>query len=435
MLVQLNELKPFVFEEESYETGLTKSSAVTLVKESTAADAKVVLRLQHEINHAPIQMENGPTFGKATIRTTWLDSASNNEARELARTLFYGAEPFELITTVHSQDKITNTLNIEKMNYTEEMKSFDIAPSTLTFTTDGNRTTGDGTLGSITVSDNTGDLVSMSPAEVDFDISYESTEAFDYNFRAVANKFTVNSPDMPSGVVLTDFGVNANSKVTNSNVDQTGSVSFQGIDLGDTMPSDQLPIQSGRISFEIRDMEKGASTAFQDKINQLSLKQQYSPDSLSADAEEIYWQAFKELLTPGVNLKFGIQASNAGGDANASYKITFVGDSSNSGYDNVHTMEDALNAFQMNMDAKIDKDALNMTPAAMFLQSGMLEMAMVDEGDHYKSTVEIDGTSLIVNGMPFPLRDMLADKLDAPIEEVLSPDHKKKPALAEPAFS
>jgi uncharacterized protein YdgA (DUF945 family) len=58
LLLQLNELKPFTLVNEEYYAGVANSTAITKVMESTAADAKVLFRLHHAINHSPIGMND-----------------------------------------------------------------------------------------------------------------------------------------------------------------------------------------------------------------------------------------------------------------------------------------------------------------------------------------------------------------------------------------
>lgn len=58
LLVQLNEFKPFTLVNEQYSAGIATSTAITVVKASSAPDAEILFRLHHDINHSPVGLND-----------------------------------------------------------------------------------------------------------------------------------------------------------------------------------------------------------------------------------------------------------------------------------------------------------------------------------------------------------------------------------------
>ena len=101
LLAQLNELKPFTLVNESYYAGVANSTAITKVMDSTAAEAKVLFRLHHDIQHSPIGMnEDGLRVGAATIVTTLVRDESLSDELIAAMADFTEGEPIQLNTSV-----------------------------------------------------------------------------------------------------------------------------------------------------------------------------------------------------------------------------------------------------------------------------------------------------------------------------------------------
>ena len=147
-LSQATAIKPFAFEKESFEHGLTTSKAVTVVKESSAPDAEILFRLAHEINHSSVQLnDNSPSIGTATIRTTLVDGAINSKY-DTIESFFTGDIPIEIITRAGMSGHIASEINVNTLTIPlGESETAIVEETRVTLTNDTNQIVGDGTLG------------------------------------------------------------------------------------------------------------------------------------------------------------------------------------------------------------------------------------------------------------------------------------------------
>jgi len=416
LLTQMDIMDPLVFEKESYSKGLTTSHAVTLVKESAAADASVIFRLQHEINHSPITIgDDGTEIGSATIRTTLADDQSNADIQKL-REKFNG-EPIELVTKVNGLGSVETTVTVEGSKFEYDEGKFVVEKSVFDLTTADSRTQGNGLLGAITFSFDEGD-VEFEPSQVDLDITHNSATSYDWDFSMLTDVVTMTSDSLPVPMKMFSTKIGSDSVLENGKIDQNFTFAVGGLDLGDLMPKDQLPVSSFSITGGFSDIDLASFEAYTKKANQMTIEDQLEM-AMSDDISSTDLEMIRMLVTRGTALTYNVKLGNDGGDASADYVVRFIGDDSTNGFEDIVTVSDALNAVEMDLNVKVDKAALEMTPAAMFTGSPEMAMALVDAGDHYYSTATLRGTAVELNGNFFPLQDMVGDMLDMPIEAMI----------------
>ena len=411
-------LDPMVFEKESFEKGLSKSQAVTVVRESHSPDAPVVFRLNHEINHAPIQSnDDGLQFASATIRTTFTEDSDSEKFNEF-RALFKDDVPVEIITNAGVGGNIDSVVNVGafEVKIDDDDNMMSIAKSSIDLKTTDGRTKGEGDLGAITMTDSNGITSTVASSELTFDVASGDYWKHGYEFLWSASELTVDSPDLPTPVVASNLSVGTDSVVNSNNLNQTVSIKIGQVDMGDVMPLDVAPVTSGSLDVVISELSLDALQSYIDWINQSSIAEQLElSEELSA---ELVTQLLS-LVTKDIGLKYDLKLGNSGGEAQADYRVKFLGDDSPTGYDNIVTVSDLLNVLDIDLTVNADKSAIDMTPAAAFMQSPEAQMAFIDEGDQYTGKATLDGTTVDVNGNLFPLEDMLGGMLEMPLADLL----------------
>lgn len=418
LLSQIDIMDPLLFEKESFEKGLTTSRAVTAVRESHSPDAPIVFRLLHEIEHSPIRMDDGGVqIATATIRTTFSEQSDNAKFTEF-RDLFNGEEPIEIITTAGLSGDTDSVINVGAfdMTFDDDKNSLSVAKSTLNLITTGGRTQGNGTVGSITMSDSKGITSTGAPSELTFDVATTDYWKHDYDMLWAMSELTIESPELPTPAKITGLSIGTDSVVSTDSLSSNGFVEIEQIDLGDAIPMDVAPVTSGRMNFALKDVNLDAIQSYVDLVKQISIEDK--PEQTQELSDEVL-SALKQLVTKDVAAVYNITLDNAGGSANAEYLVRFVGDDSSTGYDNINTVADLSNALEMTLSIDADKSAIEMTPAIGFLQSPQAQMAFIDTGDQYSGKAALKGTTIDLNGELFQLRDMAGGMLEMPIEELL----------------
>ena len=121
LLVQLNDYKPFTLVNESYTSGLVSSRAITKVMDSSAPDAQVLFRLQHDIQHSPIGVNEGNLrVSAANIKTTLVRDQSIPESVSQFMEGFTDAEPVQINTAVGFDGKTVNQFLISAYEHDYE---------------------------------------------------------------------------------------------------------------------------------------------------------------------------------------------------------------------------------------------------------------------------------------------------------------------------
>ncbi len=415
-LNQTQIMKPLVFEKESFENGVTTSHAITAVRQSTAADAKVIFRLQHEINHSPIQLDdNGTKFATATIRTTLVNESGNQNSAAI-REFFNGEEPFEILSTADINGKIVSTLNIEAFDIDTTDEKLSLGQSSFDITTENNRTQVKGTLGELQANFGNGTSVDSSESYLNFDITIDDTWAYDYDFMWSAGELSLSSDQSLMPVKIANISLGGDSKLANEKFDQSLVFELGKIDFGGAIPADLVPIDTARFSLDLVDLSFSGIKEYSDRLDKLTVEEQMS-STPPTDAEALAVAA--SMVSPNSTLDIKLELGNPAGAATADYAIRFVGDESPSGYDDIVTVADLLNAIEMDVNVGIDKAALDLTPAAMFMDSPQMQMAFVDIGEQIVSRASLRGAAVEVNGNFFPLQSMFGGMLDMPIDIIL----------------
>jgi len=417
-LTQTDAMKPFVFEKESFDKGLTTSHAVSIVKESSSPDAEVLFRLQHDINHSSVQMDDaGPAIGTATIRTTLVDGSINPKYEHI-RDYFQSAVPLEIVTKAGIGGSVSNKITVSAAEIPVEdgSQTWSLAESVVTITSDQTRSTGEGTIGAATLTDDEGNKLITSPSQLTFNMANQKSSISDYEFLLNTDEFTVEPADVGEPVKATGIQLATSSKTNNDQIDYNITFDVGNIDMGALMPADSAPVTSGKLVVDFNNMRVKALEEFNNYYGQFSLSER---SELGDDLPAEFLSEYAKIITKDAELSYDLALENSAGKANADVLLRFIGDSSESGKDNIVTGVDLGNALEVDANIVADKAALELTPAIMFMQSPPAQMVFVDEGDQYVAKATVRQLVADLNGQIFPLNEMSGGMLEIPLEDLM----------------
>ncbi|MFK7996700.1 MAG: DUF945 family protein [Granulosicoccus sp.] len=411
LLAQLNRQLHLVFVNERYDSGMIKSSAVTKVMTSRSADAELLFRLQHDIEHAPLRMgTEGMNLGTVSINTQLLEDTSGSQ--EFAA-WFANSTPFTIKTDVKYTGEIINQVRINALEISDE--GVDLNWSGLQFDskTQNGATVGEGSLGTWMFNDeNSGGVINVESGQLNLDVQHHGDNIYTGDSTVTFDSVSVSSPDIPVPVALSRFelysGTDMEGEVMNGNT----RISLKGIDS-------PLPLQNASMDIEM----EGLVVEGMRRYNDLVVAATSDPDSNMDDSVflESIAGALADMVGPGSALRYAIDLGNAEGDVNADIRLGVKEASadgmSENALKNVVTGRDLLNVITLNGSLNADVAALAGTPVMMML-GGVGEFVTVTD-ESILSEVSLEGTTLNVNGVEMPLDILSGGMLDVPFSDLL----------------
>ncbi len=410
ILARLNGLSPLVFVNETYESGLRKSTAVTKVLASQSADAEVLFRLHHDIEHAAVRMaDDGVKLGQVSVDTALHDKSTL--APEILA-VFKQSEPFLLSTEVSYTGDIRNTLNVSVMEMTGD--GLELSWSGLSFegTTQNASTVGSGSMGTLSFNDvaSGGRLsVASSPFNVDLEDHGDNiyTGTADFSFNTVE----MQSPELPVPISLASVVIDTDTNLESDSVNSASRISATGIES-------PLPLKEASLLVDIAGLDVEGLRQYNSFMGSLGS----DPDAMIADPEHLskMTAAFRSIVKPGSAMKFALSLANDDGDVNADIRVGIKDESeegmSADALENVVTGRDLLNVLSVKGALDADTQALAQTPVLMML-GGVGEFVTVTD-ESITSDISLEGSTLVVNGVELPLDVMSGGMLDVPLSDL-----------------
>ncbi len=414
LIAQLNQRSPVPFVVESYEKGYLKSTAVTKVMESKAADAEVVLRLKHEMSHSTIAMDDaGTRIGRSAIKTTLLlDEPMDPKLAEMLDG-FNGLAPFELISRVGVSGAAENTLILNPFEMEENNGSIVAGGGEVRFTIDGDQAIyGSGALKPIKAIDlnQNQELFSSEGIDLAFDMKlhesgfYQGTQAF-----SIAN---LSGTDVRTGMeyALSDFKFNAANDLSG----ETGNGKML-VSIGDI--KSMLPVNSGSFEVTMDGLSIAAMTGFKQMMNKLENMSQSDMEAAQTMMAD-YAKLMAELFQGGSSIGYKLIANNDGGTAVTDMSINRVVDAAE--FTNDTTLGDLLLSIRGEMSLDADGGAVDKTPMGFMLQAPPASDFISFDGSKYNSKIVLADNIVDLNGTPFPLDMMLGPYLEMSLADAMS---------------
>lgn len=409
LLTRINDQSPFVLVNEEYESGFTSSYAVTKVMASKKPDAEVVLRLQHDIQHAPVRMgDDGVSVASVSINTRL--HGEQPESLDFS-TLFAEENPFELNTDISYAGKMSNQLLISALEVSEDGKAFSWSGLNFSGVTKEGLTVGDGTMGFMSFSDeNTSGVMSIADSQINLDVQHHGDHIYtgtgDFQFDNVS----IQSPEFPVPVKVDSIVVNGSTQKQNLSLSGGTLFSFKGIES-------DLPINNASLDVQMEGMLIEGMRQYNSVMSTFNADPERLLDDSDFSADMI--NAFREMFAPGTAVTYALALDNSDGNVKADIRLAMK-DASAEGMSadalkNVVTGRDLLNILTLDGTLNADTAALAQTPVMMMLDGAGEFITVTDES--ITSKVSLDGTTLTVNGVELPLDLMSGGMLDVPVSD------------------
>jgi len=417
LLRQMGQLKPYTFEKESYDSGLTTSRAVTLVKASQAADAEIVVRLEHLIEHSPVRInDTGTQIGTATIRTTLLDKGTSRDpVIEIIKGFDDESDPFELVTTVSPSGDLESRLTTSDFAFAESFVDLKFGATDISATTIDNVTTGSAAFGALSIVDKRGVEFKLSESVLDVDVTHVPNEAPVADLSWTADKFVIANSATPHSLTMDGVDFVIDAELAGGLLNQLLSLEFKAIDFGDSFPGNN-PVESLAFALQVNGLDKAGLDQYTADLNQMSMQ-----DRLDLSDEEFkeLVRGLKKTVSPESEFIKKLALTNAGGDANLDLALRSVAPDMKA-FENVVTVTDLLNLLELDFDVTLDKAALEVIPElAAMIPPEVIEIGMLDDGTSLTSTARIRGTELQFNGDTLSLQEMSGGMTDMPLKTLL----------------
>lgn len=416
LVAQLDQLTTLSVSNESYASGFTSSYAVTQFRAGDDPDSDVVLRVRHDIDHSPIGFDSdGARVGTARIVSTLVtDDVSGDFADFVAA--FESATPFMLVSNVGFDKNVQSTLTMAPLNWTAEEFDIAVAGARYDFTQDGSgKLSGRGGNAGGTIS-GPDTRVTFSPSEEAFDVNYVSKAIYTGSQQASVAKVTVEQLETGMQVVLRDVGFKIDSTI------DEGLMAFDGtLDIAGLQAPVPVPLDSLTFGFGLSGIDLGAYEEAIEISNDMTNRNLQLADSDAAiEANEAIEKMLSGLAVPGAAIEYRLTLRNAGGDVSGKAGLVFKGDGSPSGHDDMESVGDLIDGLTLTASLDADADAVDLTPAAMFLASDAMAPWIVTSDAGYSSRITVDNLTIDANGMQMPLAMMASDLLEMPLDSVFS---------------
>ena len=409
LLAQMGQINSFAVENESYTSGFMKSSAVTIVKTSDKDDAEIMFRLNHEIDHSPIGFNDGAARVSASnILTTLLIDPDSDVGKKFSE-LFGDEEPVVLSSSVGFNGKTLNELRTAPINIAGDGGSFNIKESLHEFSFDPDgKLIGSGELGELAFSSAEGDNFTASPIKHAFDLNWIQTGIFTGTSTLALDTASLIQRN---GTVIGLNNVTYEQLATSSN----GTIAYdQTIEIADL--ESPVDLKTVSASNSISGVKLEAYEQAQQLSNKLIVEDADSLDeTLLAELGNVY----KSLIGKGASISYGFGFTNSGGAADSKVSLTFKGDDSANGMDNLATVGDLIHALQASLTVDADAAALESTPLAMLLYSPQASQVLVNENGKYTANITLDEAIVDINGQPLSLALMLQGPMEMPLDPSL----------------
>lgn len=410
LLTQMNGALPFNFVNEKYDSGLGKSSAITKVMTSQAADAEVLFRLYHDIQHAAVRMDGGGVkIGQVSISTTL--HGKDTLPPELLDVMT-DAEPFALRTDISFSGDTQHQLNVSGIEMNEGGAEFSWSGISFDGATSKGATVGSGSMGAITVNDvASGGMLSVGSSPFTVDMQDAGDMLYTGKAGVAFNDVKVLSPELPIPVSFSSIGVDTDTNIKSDKLSTSTRILLAGIES-------PLPLNEASLDIVLDGLGVEGIREYQQLVNTLSA------DLEDAMADPAFLpkitSAFQSIVQPGSAMKYAVNLANDEGDAKADFRVGLKAESeegmSSDALSKVVTGRDLLNILSVTGALDADTQALAQTPVMMML-GGIGDFVTVTD-ESITSEISLNGTTLVINGMELPLDVMSGGMLDIPLSDL-----------------
>jgi len=332
------------------------------------------------------------------------------KASEKLTELFGDQEPAVLISKIGFNGKTLNELRTAAIDVDSEEGKLKVSESIHKFDLDlEGKFTGTGEFGEISFTNSEGFTMSMPSGTQAYDLDWVQAGVFTGESKMNIEKISFNSSN-GVGVDLNGVSLDYTSTATD------GTLGYDAIMAVADVQS-PIDILSAKLTHSLSGLNMDAITEAQDFSNKLLLD---DPEALdSAEVLSSLGTIYKSMITKGASIGYGLGFTNEGGAAESDFNLTFKGDDSDTGMDNLETVGDLVNALQASLTIEADAAALESTPLAMALYSPQASQVLVEENGKYTANIALNDSVVDINGQPLSLALMFAEPLQMPLDPSL----------------
>lgn len=354
--------------------------------------------LTHEIEHGPVVLSNGLKALASQIKTTLdLDSVEPEFAKAWKNACAC-EEPVVLLSEITLQGEYSHafTMNALESQDGQTKYSFGGIQSNTHVNADKiARSTGQ--MGAL--------YLQSEELEMDLAAGQWEMDGHEALKNIIVGEAVVNWPSMnikgaEGGVELSGLQFDLKSDVTNGKLNSYGDFSIASlvapfVELSDT-----------HFDVAVTGLDANNLTEMSEKISKLDLSSQ----GQNAELLNLY----KELLVPGVGIRYGLNGEHTSGGAfDASIELAYQ-PAEGKTFDDMHTVADLVNASLAEAKVNFDQQLLaHLPPQAS--QNPMLAFGFSQAGDKYSLNASLKEGIAELNGEPMPLAMMFAEQLAQPL--------------------
>lgn len=407
LLQQLNKLSPLTLVNDTYESGLGSSTAITRVMGGSGASAEVLFRLQHDIQHASLRMnDDGLRLGTVSIHTRLHDKDSFPEE---VRAAFTEENIMSLMTDVGLDGEIKNSFTLSGFEVSDIGETISASGMTFDTVTQGEKTVGSGTFGSSSYNDkDSGVSISIEDSPFAIDVLAHGDNIFTGTGEVIFSNVNAMNPEtMPSSVNISSISIDAKADREGDVISSISSLDLTGIDA-------PIPLKNASLDIELQEILIEGLRQYTTLLQSINS----DPEAFVADQDftKKLAAAVRAMFKSGSALNYTVQLANDEGDVDANIRIGIkeadVEGFSEDALNNITNGRDLLNVLSVKGQLNADTAALAQTPVMMMLSEAGEFLTVTDES--ITSNVELMGTTLVVNGVELPLDIMLGGTLDVP---------------------
>ena len=312
LLKQLNKLSPFVFVNETYESGLGSSTAITKVMTGSDVDAEVLFRLHHDIHHSSVRMnDDGLKLGTVTIDTTL---QNKDELPADVQAALTDDTLVDLRTDVRFDGQMTNSLMVSGMEITEKGETVAWSGLTMDTVTQGSSTAGSGSMGSISYSDaSVGGTVSIEDSQFAIDVQNQGGNIYTGSGDVSFNNISIMNPaTMPEPVTIESVIFDTSTDREDDSISGLSSFNINGI-------AAPVPLKNVSLNVEV----DGILMEGLRQYNAIFQAIANGSQAVMADEElrAKFIGAVRAMVEPGSAMKLAVVLDNDEGDADADVRI------------------------------------------------------------------------------------------------------------------
>lgn len=385
---------------DSFEAGETESRATTQVRKNEGN--LPILSLNHILTHSRSIDAKALIPGIARIVTTIeKDSVTDADIKRFIES-YEDKDPLRVETDIDNKGGSFSKMIVEAIDYDDEELHYVTEPFEATITTSQN----DGLIGTVSMPSLTAtDAEQLKMAIINTDINWTNKDPGSLlstgSFSMTADKVSATTPDQGTVFFANDVSMSSTSDLDSAN--PSLKTSFNVPKLQTPYPINSIQQDINLSGFDVESIRQNPIFAGDREKVLAALAE--SPEQFLIDF----------FLKAGLNISQSLSFTNDGGAGLADFSITFNGDGSDSGYENIVTIGDFLAAMTININIDADSPAIMQTPLRDLVLQPQVAKYLVTDGNKFRSKIKLENSKMQINGEESAIESVLGFFVHFPV--------------------